>query len=217
MPDISAQSVKSLREKTGVGFMECKAALTEAHGDEQRAIEILRKRGLAAAKKREGRVTTEGIVGSYIHQGGKIGVLVEVNCETDFVGRSPEFQTFAKDIAMHVCAAEPRYVKKEDVEEVILAKEREIAREQALLDPKLQGKPESVIEKIVEGRLSKFYAEMVLIEQPFVKDSTKTVGDLMREWIARTGENIRIRRFIRFKLGEEIDAGRNHAATVSAE
>ncbi len=216
MPEISAQSVKALREKTGVGFMECKSALAESGGDEQKAIEILRKRGLAAAKKREGRSATEGIVGAYIHHGGKIGVLVEINCETDFVGRSPEFQGLVKDIAMHVCAAEPRFIKKEEVGESLLAKEREIAHDQALLDPKVQGKPEAVIDKIVEGRLNKFFAEAVLMEQPFVKDQTKTVGDLLREWITRTGENIQVRRFVRYKLGEDANSSSGDTETDRA-
>lgn len=203
MAEISAQAVKALRDKTGVGIMECRAALLEAGGDEEKAIEILRKRGLAAAKRKEGRVTTEGIIGSYVHHGSKIGVLVEVNCETDFVARNPEFQQFVKDLAMHICAAEPRYIRKEDVPEDVLAKEREIAREQALADPKMAGKPEAVLERIIEGRLAKFYAETVLLEQPFIKDPTKTIYQLLAELIAKFGENIRIRRFTRYKLGED--------------
>jgi elongation factor Ts len=216
MADISAQAVRDLREKTGAGIMDCKVALTEAQGDQEKAIEVLRKKGLASARKREGRVTTEGIVGSYIHMGGKIGVIVEVNCETDFVARTPEFQGFVHDLAMHVCAVEPRYVRREDVPDAELLKEREIAREQALADPKMTGKPEAVIEKIVEGRLSKYFAETVLEEQPFIKDQTKTVGDLVKEMIAKTGENVRIRRFTRYKLGEESNAG-PLPATPSAE
>jgi elongation factor Ts len=206
MAEISAQAVKALREKTGAGIMECKAALIEAGGDEEKAIDVLRKRGLASARKREGRATTEGIVGSYIHMGGKIGVLVEVNCETDFVARNPEFQQFVHEIAMHVCAVEPRYIRREDVPEAEIQKEREIARDQALADPKLKGKPESVIEKVIEGRLTKFFAETVLEEQPFIKDQAKTVSELVKEMIARTGENVRIRRFTRYKLGEDMDA-----------
>jgi len=203
MAEISAQAVKALREKTGVGIMECRAALIEAEGDEEKAIEILRKRGLAAAKRKEGRVTAEGIIGAYVHHGSKIGVLVEVNCETDFVARNPEFQQFVKDLAMHICAAEPRYIRKEDVPEDVLAKEREIAREQALADPKMEGKPERVLEQIIEGRLAKFYAETVLLEQPFIKDPSRTIYQLLAELIAKFGENIRIRRFTRYKLGEE--------------
>jgi len=205
MAEITAAAVKSLREKTGAGMMECKTALVEAQGDEEKAIEILRKRGLAAAKKKEGRIAAEGIVGSYIHLGGKVGVLVEVNCETDFVARGEEFQQFVKDIAMHVCAAEPRYVSKEDVPQSVLDKEREIAREQALSDPKMAGKPEAVIEKIVEGRLSKFYMEACLLEQPFIKDQSITIGDLLKQKIAKIGENIRIRRFTRYKMGEGLE------------
>ncbi|MCS6817706.1 MAG: translation elongation factor Ts [Blastocatellia bacterium] len=203
MAEISAQAVKALREKTGVGIMECRAALIEAGGDEEKAIEILRKRGLAAAKRKEGRATAEGIIGAYVHHGSKIGVLVEVNCETDFVARNPEFQQFVKDLAMHICAAEPRYIRKEDVPEDVLAKEREIAREQALADPKMEGKPERVLEQIVEGRLAKFYAETVLLEQPFIKDPSRTIYQLLAELIAKFGENIRIRRFTRYKLGED--------------
>jgi elongation factor Ts len=216
MVEISAQDIKALREKTGAGIMECKAALTEAQGDQEKAIDILRKRGLASARKREGRSTTEGVVGSYIHMGGKIGVLVEINCETDFVARTSEFQGFVHDIAMQICAVEPRYVRRDEVPDAELHKEREIAREQALGDPKMKGKPEAVIEKVVEGRLSKFFAEAVLEEQPFIKDQAKTIGDLVKEVIAKTGENVRIRRFTRYKLGEELNAGHT-PATPSAE
>jgi elongation factor Ts len=214
MAEISAQEVKALRDRTGVSIMECKAALVEAGGDQEKAIEVLRKRGLALARKREGRATTEGAVGSYIHMGGKIGVLVEVNCESDFVARNPEFQQFVHEIAMHICAVEPLYVRREDVPQEAIHKERQIAREQALSDPKMKGKPEPVIEKIVEGRLAKFFAETVLEEQPFIKDQTRTVGELVKELIAKTGENIRIRRFTRYKLGEESDAGQQPAASV---
>lgn len=217
MAEISAQEVKALRERTGAGVLECKAALVEADGDQEKAIEILRKRGLALARKREGRATTEGTVGSYIHMGGKIGVLVEVNCETDFVARNPEFQRFVHEIAMHVCAVEPAYVRREEVPAEVIEKERQIAREQALADPKMKGKPEPVIEKTVEGRLAKFFAETVLEEQPFIKDQTRTVGELVKEMIAKTGENIRIRRFTRYKLGEELDAGQPPAASTGGE
>src|SRR5467141_3286572 len=170
MGDITAGAVKSLREKTGAGMMECKNALTEAAGNEDQAIDILRKRGLASAKKREGRIAAEGIVGSYIHMGGKVGVLVEVNCETDFVARGDEFQQLVKDIAMHIAAAEPKYVSREDVANSDLDKEKEIARAQAKNDPKNASKPDQVIDKIVEGRLNKFYEEFVLLDQPFIKD-----------------------------------------------
>ncbi|MBI3951996.1 MAG: translation elongation factor Ts [Acidobacteria bacterium] len=215
MSEISAQDVKALRDKTGVSIMECKAALVEAGGDQEKAIEILRKRGLAQARKREGRATTEGIIGSYIHTGGKFGVLVEVNCESDFVARNADFQNFVHDIAMQICAAEPLYVRREEVSEEALHKEHQIAREQALSDPKMKGKPEPVIEKVVEGRLAKFFAETVLEEQPFIKDQTRTVGELVKEMIAKTGENIRIRRFTRYKLGEDLDSGRPPVASSS--
>jgi len=217
MAEITAAAVKGLREKTGAGMMECKAALTEAHGDEEKAIEILRKRGLASAKKKEGRIAAEGIVGSYIHMGGKVGVLVEVNCETDFVARGENFHAFVKDVAMHICAAEPRYVSKEDVPADVLDKEREIAREQALTDEKNKNKPAQVIDKIVEGRVSKFYAEVCLLEQPFIKDQSITMSDLLKQQIATIRENIRIRRFVRFKMGEGIEKKKDDfAAEVAA-
>ena len=202
MAEITAAGVKSLREKTGAGMMECKNALTEAQGSEEQAIELLRKRGLASAKKKEGRVAAEGAVGSYIHMGGKVGVLVEVNCETDFVARTDEFQSLIKDIAMHIAAAEPRYVTREEVPAGDIDKEREIARAQAKNDPKNANKPDVVIDKIVEGRLNKFYEEAVLLDQPFVKDPAKTVGDLLTEKVSKTGERITIRRFARYKMGE---------------
>ena len=205
MAEITASAVKSLREKTGAGMMECKNALTEAGGNEEQAVEILRKRGLASARKKEGRIAAEGAVGSYIHMGGKVGVLVEVNCETDFVARNEEFQQLVKDIAMHVAAAEPRYVSREEVPAAALDKEREIARAQARNDPKNANKPEQVIDKIVEGRLNKFYEEAVLLDQPFVKDPAKTVGDLVTEKIATIKENITIRRFTRYKMGEGLE------------
>jgi elongation factor Ts len=202
MAEITATAIKALREKTGAGMMECKNALTEAGGDEAQAIENLRKRGLASAKKKEGRIAAEGVVGSYIHMGGKVGVLVEINCETDFVARTDEFQQLVKDIAMHVAAAEPRFVTREEVQSEMLDKEREIARAQAKNDPKNASKPDQVIDKIVEGRLNKFYEEAVLVDQPFVKDPAKTVGDLLNEKIAATGEKITVRRFTRYKMGE---------------
>jgi elongation factor Ts len=205
MAEITATGVKSLREKTGAGMMECKNALTEAGGNEEQAIEILRKRGLASAKKKEGRIAAEGAVGSYIHMGGKVGVLVEVNCETDFVARGEEFQQLVKDVAMHIAAAEPRYVTRAEVPTDALDKEREISHAQAKNDPKNANKPEQVIEKIVEGRLNKFYEEAVLLDQPFVKDPSKTVGELVTEKIATIKENITIRRFTRYKMGEGIE------------
>ncbi|HKS08200.1 MAG TPA: translation elongation factor Ts [Pyrinomonadaceae bacterium] len=205
MADITAAAVKQLREKTGAGMMECKNALKEADGNEEKAIDILRERGLASAKKREGRIAAEGIVGSYIHMGGKVGVLVELNCETDFVARGEEFQQLVKDIAMHIAAAEPRYVAREEVPESVLEKEREIARAQAKNDPKMAGKPEQVIEKIVDGRINKYYEETVLNDQPFVKDPSKTVAELVTEKVAKTGERITVRRFTRYKMGEGLE------------
>jgi elongation factor Ts len=205
MAEITASAVKSLREKTGAGMMECKNALAEAGGNEEQAVEILRKRGLASARKKEGRIAAEGAVGSYIHMGGKVGVLVEVNCETDFVARGEEFTQLVKDVAMHIAAAEPRYVSREEVPGDALDKEREIARAQAKNDPKNASKPDQVIDKIVEGRLNKYYEESVLLDQPFVKDPAKTVGELVTEKIAKTGEKITIRRFCRYKMGEGLE------------
>jgi len=205
MADVTAAAVKQLREKTGAAMMECKNALVAAEGNEERAIQILRERGMASAKKREGRIAAEGIVGSYIHMGGKVGVLVEVNCETDFVARGAEFQQLVKDIAMHVAAAEPRFVSREDVDTAELDKEREIARAQAKNEPKNASKPDAVIDKIVEGRLNKFYEESVLLDQPFVKDPSKTVAEMVTEKVAKTGEKITIRRFTRYKMGEGLD------------
>jgi len=220
MADITAAAVKQLREKTGAAMMECKNALVASEGNEEKAIQILRERGMASAKKREGRIAAEGIVGSYIHMGGKVGVLVEVNCETDFVARGAEFQQLVKDIAMHVAAAEPRYVSRENVDSAELDKEREIARAQAKNDPKNSSKPDQVIDKIVEGRLNKFYEESVLLDQPFVKDPSKTVAEMVTEKVAKTGEKITIRRFTRYKMGEglerrEEDFGSEVASMVS--
>jgi elongation factor Ts len=197
--EISATVVKQLRERTGVGMMECKSALVESKGDVAEAEKILRKRGVTAAAKKVGRATGEGAVASYIHTGGKIGVLVEVNCETDFAARSADFQCLVHDIAMHVAAAAPRFVRREDVDEKVLSEEREIARDQAAKS----GKPPQVVEKIVEGKLEKYYAETCLLEQPFVKDPDKTVGQLVTDAVARIGENIQVRRFARFVLGEK--------------
>lgn len=205
MAEITTNTIKMLREKTGAGMLECKNALVEAGGNEEQAIDILRKRGLASAKKKEGRIAAEGAVGSYIHMGGKVGVLVEINCETDFVARTEGFQQLVKDVAMHIAAAEPRYVSRQDVPPEALDKEREIARAQAKNDPKNSNKPDQVIDKIVEGRLNKFYEEAVLLDQPFVKDPAKTVGDLFTEKIASIKENITIRRFTRYKMGEGLE------------
>ena len=202
MAEVTAGGIKSLREKTGAGMMDCKKALTEAEGNEDRAIEILRERGLASAKKKEGRVAAEGVVGSYIHMGGKVGVLVEVNCETDFAARSEEFQQLVKDTAMHIAAAEPRFISREEISEDVLQKERDIAQAQAKNDPKNANKPDQVIDKIVEGRLNKFYEEAVLLDQPFIKDPAKTISELVKDKIAKIGESITIRRFARYKMGE---------------
>lgn len=194
---ISAETVKELREKTGVGFMECKSALQESNGDIEAAIIILRKRGLASLAKKAGRETKDGLIGSYVHN-GKIGVMLEVNCETDFVARNPDFQALVKELAMHIAASDPRFIRKEDVTEDVLASEREIYAEQA----KATGKPENVLDKIVEGRMSKYYSEACLMEQPFVKDPSITVRDHIAAHIQKIGENIQVRRFIRYKLGE---------------
>jgi len=194
---VSANLVKELREKTGVGFMECKSALQEANGDLDAAFTILRKRGLASLAKKSGRETKDGIIGTYVHN-GKIGVLIELNCETDFVARNPDFQTLAKDLAMHVAASDPRFVAKEDVTEDVLSGEREIFAEQA----RATGKSENVVEKIVEGRISKFYSETCLLEQPFVKEPSISVREHIASHIQKIGENIQVRRFVRYKLGE---------------
>jgi elongation factor Ts len=206
--------VKELRERTGAGMMDCKNALLESNGDIEQAIDGLRKKGLASAAKKAGRVTAEGVVGSYIHAGGKIGVLVEVNCETDFVARTDEFQELVRDIAMHIAAADPRFVRREEVTADVLDRERAVQREKTLAE----GKPEKVVDKIVEGRMEKFFAEQVLLEQPFVKDPDKTVGDLVTAKVAKIGENIQVRRFSRFKLGEGIEKRSNDfAAEVAAQ
>jgi elongation factor Ts len=197
--EITTESVVSLREKTGVGMMDCKRALVEAGGDMEKAIELLRKMGLAAAARRAGRVAAQGVVDSYIHLGGKIGVLVEINCETDFVARNIEFQSFVKDIAMQVAASNPQYISKEEVPDGIVDHEKDILKSQTLAE----GKPEKVADKIVEGRLEKFYSEVCLMEQPFIKDPKKTINDLLGEFCAKIGENIVIRRFIRYQLGEK--------------
>jgi elongation factor Ts len=212
--EVTAQMVKQLRERTGAPMMDCKAVLGEAKGDIEAAVDLLRKKGLAAAAKKAGRITAEGAVGSYIHAGGKIGVLVEVNCETDFVARTEAFQELVKDIAMHVAAADPRFVTREEVTPEVLERERAILREQALAS----GKPAAIVEKMVEGRLEKFYAESVLVDQPFVKDPDKTVGQLIAERVGKIGENIKIRRFARYKLGEGIEKrSDDFAAEVAAQ
>jgi elongation factor Ts len=214
MADITAQMVKELRERTGAGMMDCKNALNETKGDIEQAIDALRKKGLSAAAKKAGRVTAEGAVGSYIHGNGKLGVLVEVNCETDFVARTDQFQELVRDIAMHIAAAEPRFVRREEVTEDALEREKAIFTDQAIAS----GKPANVVEKIVQGKMEKYYAEYVLLEQPFVKDSDKTVGQLIAEKVGKIGENIQVRRFVRFKLGEGIEKRQDDfAAEVMAQ
>jgi len=205
MAEITAGAVKSLREKSGAGMIDCKNALVEANGDENTAMDILRKKGMAQAGKKAGRVTAEGAVGSYIHMGGKVGVLVEINCESDFVSRGEEFQQLVKDVAMHIAATDPRWTNREDVPANDLDKERSILLEQLKGDPKNASKPEDVLRKIIEGRLNKFYEDNVLVDQPFVKDPSKTIGELVAEKIGSIKENITIRRFSRFKMGEGIE------------
>ena len=205
MAEITASAIKSLREKTQAGMVDCKNALVEADGDETAAIEILRKRGMATAGKKAGRVTAEGAVGSYIHMGGKVGVMVEINCESDFVSRGEEFQQLVKDVAMHIAASDPRYVSREEVPADVIDKEREILMGQLKNDPKNASKPEDVLGKIIEGRLNKFYEESVLVDQPFVKDPSKTIGELVAEKVGSIKENISIRRFTRYKMGEGIE------------
>jgi elongation factor Ts len=195
---ITAEQVKVLREKTGAGMMECKKALTEAQGDVDRAATILRERGLSAAAKKAGRAAREGLVGHYIHPGGKLGVLVEVNCETDFVARTPEFQELVRDIAMQIAASNPLYVRPDDVSDEDRERERSIYLKQA----QASGKPQQVLDKIVEGKMGKYYAEVALYEQPFIKDPDTTVGKLIASKIAKIGENILVKRFARFKIGE---------------
>ena len=194
---ISAEAVKQLRDKTGVGIMECKSALTETNGDVEKAIELLRKKGMATAEKRSGRETKEGAVEAYIHPGSRLGVLVEINCETDFVAKTDDFRTFAKDIAMQIAATNAVVLQREDFAKEEIEKELEIYATQA----RNEGKPENIIERFVQGKLEKFYQETVLLEQSFIKDPNKNIKELLTEIIAKTGENIQIRRFVRFQLG----------------
>jgi elongation factor Ts len=196
--EISAELIKDLRQRTGAGVMDCKTALREAKGDVDGAIDYLRRKGLATAAKKAGRIATEGLVSSYIHAGGKMGVLVEINCETDFVAKTEDFQTFVKNIAMHIAAANPQYIRREEIPPDILEKEKVIYRAQALE----AGKPEKVIGKIVEGKMERFYSEVCLLEQIYIKDSDLMVKDVLDTMIAKVGENISIRRFARFQLGE---------------
>ena len=205
MAEFKAADIMALRVKTNAGMMDCKAALTEADGNEAQAIEILRKKGLATAGKKAGRVTAEGVVGSYIHMGGKVGVMVEINCESDFVSRGEEFNQLVKDVAMHIAAVDPKYINRSEVPADLLDKEREIELAKLKADPKNANKPADILEKIIEGRLNKFYEENVLVDQPFVKDPAKTVGELVAEKIASIKENMSIRRFTRYKMGEGIE------------
>ena len=195
--EISAAMVKKLRDQTGAGMMECKAALTEANGNIEEATTILRKRGLAQATKKAGRTTNEGLIGSYIHMGGKIGVLVEINCESDFVARTEDFQNLAREVAMHVAAASPQFVKREDVPAELLERERAIYRDQ------VKDKPAQVIDKIVEGKVNSFYEQVCLLDQPSIRDPKMTIGALVQQAVAKMGENISIARFVRFKLGDQ--------------
>jgi len=198
MVTISAEMVKQLREKTGSGIMDCKQALTKSDGDLEKAVEFLRKKGLATAAKRAGRAMSEGIVQSYIHMGGKLGVMVEVNCETDFVAKNEDFQEFARNMAMHIAASNPLGITPEDIPEEIINKEMEIYRAQA----KELGKPDNIVDKIAEGKLNKFIKDNCLLNQPYVRDPDKSVADLLNELIAKIGENITVKRYVRFQLGE---------------
>ena len=195
---ITADQVKQLREKTGAGMMECKAALAEANGDMEEAITILRKRGLAQAAKRAGRATAQGLISSYIHLGGKIGVLVEVNCETDFVARTDDFQNLVKEVAMHIAAADPKWVRREEVPAEAIEKEKAIYRAQM----ENTGKPAHVLDKIIEGKLGSFYSQFVLVDQPSIRDPNVTISQLITQATAKTGENIQVKRFVRFRVGE---------------
>jgi len=196
--EISAQLVKQLREKTGAGMMECKKALVETKGDLEAAEVHLRKAGIASATKKSTRSTKQGVIGSYIHAGAQIGVMIEVNCESDFVARTEDFQELVHDLAMQVAAADPQFVRREDVTQAALDKERDIARSRAIAD----GKPEKILDKIVEGRLAKYYEEVCLMEQPFIKENTTTIADVVKSKIAKLGENISVARFVRFKVGD---------------
>jgi elongation factor Ts len=197
---ITSDVVKKLRDKTGVGMMDCKKALEETNGDFEKAVEALRKKGIDVANKRSGRTASQGTVAAYIHMGGKIGVLVEVNCESDFVAKSDDFNNFVKDVSMQIAAANPEWVTRDEVPQQVLDKEKEILKDQALKT----GKPEKVIEKIVEGKLTKFYSERCLIDQPFVKDQDRTIKQLLDELMAKTGEKCLVRRFVRYQVGEDI-------------
>jgi elongation factor Ts len=209
--EISVELVKDLRQRTGAGVVDCKKALQEAKGNMDAAIDYLRKKGLATAAKKAGRIATDGLVSSYIHAGGKMGVLVEINCETDFVAKTEDFQSFVKNIAMHIAAANPQYIRREEVPEEVLEKERDIYRTQALD----AGKPQKVIDKIVEGKMERFYSEVCLLEQTYVRDSDLTIKELLDTLIAKIGENITIRRFTRFQLGEGLSSQSQPACSAA--
>lgn len=214
MAEISASMVKELRERTGAGMMDCKRALAETGGDMEKAMDFLREKGLAAAAKKSGRIAAEGIVEAYIHGGGRIGVLVEINCETDFVAKNEDFRTLSRDIAMQIAASKPEFVRREEVSAEAIEKEKEILRAQALNE----GKPEKIVEKMVEGRIEKYYKEVCLLEQPFIKDSDKTVQQVINEIIAKIGEKIDVRRFTRYEMGEGLQKRQDDfAAEVAAQ
>lgn len=209
----TAQDVAKLRQQTGVGMMECKKALTDANGDFEKAIVLLRERGLKAVDKKQNRIASEGVVASYIHMGGKIGVLVEVNCETDFVAKSDDFQVLVKDIAMQIAAANPKYVREEEVDPSELEKEKEILKVQALNE----GKPANIVERMIEGRIKKYYEDVCLLNQPFVKDSSKTIKDILTEATLKIGEKISVRRFVRYELGEGLEKRNDNLAEEVAK
>jgi elongation factor Ts len=214
MADISAGLVNELRKKTGAGMMDCKKALAETSGDLEKATDVLRKKGLAAAAKKAGRIAAEGVVSSYIHAGGQIGVLVEVNCETDFVAKTEHFQGFVRDICLHIAAQKPLYLKQDEIPAEVIAKEREIAKDQA----RQSGKPEAVLEKIVEGKISKYFEDVCLLNQGFVKEPDKKISTLLTELVAKIGENVQIRRFVRWEMGEGLEKkSSDFAAEVAAQ
>ena len=211
--EISAQLVKQLRERTGAGMMECKAALKEAKGDLGEAEVVLRKKGIASASKKSARTTKQGVIASYIHPGSQLGVLIEVNCESDFVARTDDFQELVHDLAMQVAAADPQFIRKEEVTQAALDKEKDIQRSRALAE----GKPEKMVDKIVEGRMNKYYEEVCLYEQPFIKENTTSIADVIKAKIAKLGENITVSRFVRFKVGDAVSADTSGSETPSAE
>jgi elongation factor Ts len=211
--EISAQLVKQLRERTGAGMMECKAALKEAKGDLGEAEVVLRKKGIASASKKSARSTKQGVIASYIHPGAQLGVMIEVNCESDFVARTDDFQELVHDLAMQVAAADPQFIRKEEVTQAALDKEKDIQRGRALGE----GKPEKMVDKIVEGRMNKYYEEVCLYEQPFIKENTTSIADVIKAKIAKLGENITVSRFVRFKVGDAVSADTSGSETPAAE